>query len=173
MDCPHCGKALPVGVRFVLSKHGHAGKRGGVPSRTYLSWRGMIARCTQTSNPSFKHYRKLGIAVCQRWLEFKTFLADMGERPQGHYSLDRIDNAMGYNPKNCRWATKQEQANNRSTNRRFTYRGIAYTLADLSRVTGIPKGLLRSRLCRSKLPWTVEGAVRTPKLTRAQQGFSC
>lgn len=131
----------------------------------------MLGRCTQPSNPSYRHYKKLGITVCERWRKFENFLADMGARPD-NTSLDRIDSTRNYEPRNCRWATKREQSNNRSDNRHFTYKGREYTLAELARATGADYGLLRSRLCRSPhLQWTVEGAVETPTLTRAQQGF--
>lgn len=162
-NCPHCGKELPHHAR----KHGQASARSGA----YRSWQGMIARCTQRTNPAFRHYKKMGITVAPRWRDFANFFADMGDRPAGA-SLDRIDTLRGYEPGNCRWATKREQANNRSNNRRFVYKGMEYTLADLARATGVSKEILRSRLCRSKLPWTVEGAVETPllprKMSRAQ-----
>jgi hypothetical protein len=89
----------------------------------------------------------------------------MGERPAG-LTLERIDNARGYEPGNCRWATRQEQGNNRSTNIRFTYQGRLFTLAELARHTGVKKDILRTRLCRSDKPWTVEGAVSTPVIRR-------
>lgn len=135
----------------------------------------MIARCTQPSNPAFAHYQKRGIGVCARWRRFDHFLEDMGLRPSPSHTIERVDNNQGYAPENCRWATKVEQGNNRVTNVHFEFEGKRYTLAELARHTGTGKEILRSRLRRSKLPWTVEGAVKTPLLpkTMTKAGFYC
>lgn len=123
----------------------------------------MVARCTQPSNPAFEHYRKRGITLCSSWRSFENFLADMGERPSLAHTIERVENDGNYEPGNCRWATRQEQANNRITNVRFEYRGRRLTFAELVRETGIGKELLRSRLLRGKGgPWTVDAAVATP-----------
>ena len=126
----------------------------------------MIARCTQPSNPAFEHYQKRGIAVCDRWRSFENFLADVGERPSMKHSLDRYPNNDGnYEPGNVRWATKQQQANNRLTNLTFRYRGKDYTIAELVRATGVPKETLRVRLVRPG-GWSVDDAVETPTIPR-------
>jgi hypothetical protein len=139
--------------------HGHT--RGAKQSLTYKSWTSMNARCTQPSNPAFKYYQSNGITICERWRKFENFLADMGERPGLEFSIDRHPNKMGdYEPGNCRWATKQEQANNRVTNKIFTYKGREMTFADLVRETGLDKEFLRHRLLRAG--WSVEKAVNTP-----------
>jgi hypothetical protein len=78
-------------------------------SPTYVSWKGMKSRCRLGG----AYYGR--VEVCDRWLKFENFLADMGERPDG-LTLDRIDNDGNYEPGNCRWATpKQQSANRRPT----------------------------------------------------------
>lgn len=59
------------------------------------------------------HYGIKGITVCERWNDFRAFLSDMGERPEGT-TIDRIDGALGYFPGNCRWATAEVQQANRT-----------------------------------------------------------
>lgn len=91
-------------------KHG----RCGTPE--YQSWHHMVQRCTNPNNDRYHSYGGRGIKVCKEWLQFKQFYADMGKRPKG-YSIDRIDNNLGYFKENCRWATQTEQSRNRGLNK--------------------------------------------------------
>ena len=81
---------------------------------TYNTWANMIGRCTNSNRPDYARYGGSGICVCERWLSFENFLHDMGEKPEG-LSIDRINPSGNYEPNNCRWATQEQQDNNKRT----------------------------------------------------------
>ena len=83
----------------------------------------MKSRCNNPNNNQYSDYGGRGIRVCERWSTFENFLADMGERPTPKHSIDRIDVNGDYCPENCRWATKEEQNNNKRNCILVTYNG--------------------------------------------------
>lgn len=125
-----CGCQHYVRSTKFKARHGHF--VGNKPSKTYVSWQAMIARCTNPKHPAYAKYHDAGITICDRWLKsFDAFLADMGERPAGK-TLDRYpDPAGNYEPDNCRWATPKEQQRNRRDNRLFELRGYRATAIEL------------------------------------------
>ena len=66
------------------------------------------------------HYIRKGITVCSRWEKFENFLADLGPKPKGDYSLGRIDNDKEYGPFNCRWETRAQQNANKGDTVKIT-----------------------------------------------------
>lgn len=146
-------------------KHGHS-CRGGTTT-TYRSWRQMLSRCYYAKNdPSFQDYGGRGITVCDRWRDFRNFLTDMGDRPEG-FTLDRFPNVNGnYEPGNCRWATMKQQAVNRRSNRLITFNGETKALQTWAEERGLHHRTLWNRLARG---WGLDDALNTPTITKVPQ----
>lgn len=127
------------------ARHGHNSR---VIPRTseYNSWATMLARVRNPNNPGWKYYGGRGITVCKEWEDFAAFLADMGLKPGKGYSIDRIDNDGNYCPENCRWATIEQQLENRSSMRRLTFYGMTKTIREWSAISGNTPKAIQSRL---------------------------
>ena len=128
----------------------------------YKVWRSMKERCTNEKHPGFDKWGGRGIRVCARWIDsFENFIADMGRRPSHLHSIDRYPDMNGnYEPGNCRWATWEEQQNNRRNSRLYTLDGLTLSIHQWSRETGIPAPTLWGRINRHG--WTLERALTTP-----------
>lgn len=140
------------------AKHNHA-KRGQW-TRTYTAWYSMRQRCNNPKTIGWKYYGGKGIRVCPGWDDFTMFLADMGEAPTTGHSVDRIDNGLDYSPGNCRWATKQEQDNNRTSNVRVVYGGRDQNIRQWADELGIKYATLYQRIVTSG--WEPGRAFFTP-----------
>ncbi len=127
-------------------------------------WATMKARCSNPKVSGYQNYGGRGIKVCERWAgSFLAFLEDMGTRPSPKHSIDRIDKDGNYEPKNCRWATRHEQARNRSDNLVIEHGGERLTLAEWSERTGLKGMTIKNRLHRG---WTVEQTLTLPLMRR-------
>jgi hypothetical protein len=118
----------------------------------------MISRCTSPKTSGFQDYGGRGIRVCDEWFTFTNFFRDMGFRPFNS-SLDRINNDGNYEPGNCRWASRLEQANNTRFNHRITFKGETKTVAQWSRHFGYSRNLIMTRIRRG---WPLEKAFTEP-----------
>lgn len=87
-------------------------KHGMRNTSEYRSWADMLQRCSNPKSNRYKDYGGRGISVCDSWLTFENFYADMGDKPSKSYSIDRIDNEGDYTPKNCKWSNPTEQVLN-------------------------------------------------------------
>ena len=130
----------------------------------YRSWLNMRCRCCNSKHKSYPRYGGRGITVCERWRNsFETFYADLGPKPGLKYTLGRINNSGNYTPKNCRWETPKEQANNRCNNIFITAAGKTQSIAAWAETIGLSVAALQMRLNR----WTIDEALELVPKSRA------
>lgn len=136
------GRTQSCGCRHreIVSSHGRSN------TTEWRAWRDMLGRCRTPSHPSFGDYGGRGITVCAEWHNFDRFFADLGLRPTNGMSLERLNNARGYEPGNVIWATKEQQVNNTRQNRRIVLFGESMTIAQAARRHGLKWTTLRGRL---------------------------
>lgn len=144
--------------------HGHA--KNGEQSAEYMCWARMLSRCKDPGDNVFRYYGGRGIAVCDRWLSFANFLSDMGARPSSLYSIERKNTNGGYEPGNCIWATRSEQANNTRSNRKLTAFGKTMGMSMWAREVGMRRETIRERL---KTGMEIERALTLPVKNHMRQ----
>lgn len=147
-----CDRFEPL-VRGLCAKHYHRviktrppklieshGMRG---TAEYQAWQNIKVRCYDKKQKFWPLYGGRGIQVCDRWLKFSNFYADMGPRPSPNHSLDRIDNNGNYCPENCRWATQAQQMANTRRTVFMEHKGIKLHMAGWAQELGISKSRFR------------------------------
>ena len=143
-------------------------KHGKYLEPEYKIFYSMKSRCYNPKCNYYNIYGGRGIQVCDRWLDiengFKNFYNDMGPRPGKEYSIDRINNGGDYVPENCRWATLEEQANNKRTNRILEFNDKKQTATQWVKETGIPFKTLTARL--DVMGWSIEKSLTTPVIIK-------
>lgn len=148
-----CGNNIKIrGSHF---KNGHTKtcgcskeKHGATGTTIYIAWKAIKRRCHNANNDKYKDYGGRGITVCDKWLTFNGFYEDMGDQPEGH-TIDRIDVNGNYCKENCRWATREQQDNNKRNSVKITYNNKTQTVTQWSKELGVTKDYLRGRLIRS------------------------
>ena len=135
--------------------------------RTYSSWAEMRQRCYNPNNVSYHNYGGRGVEVCEEWNDYKTFLLDMGVRPE-NMTLDRIDVQQGYYKDNCRWATPKQQLRNTRANRMISHNGLTKCLAEWAEEYGLKPVTLAKRIREG---WTMEAAL-TEKVNATRKGVA-
>lgn len=143
-----------------LHRHGLT-RHGMTNSLEYGIWQSMKQRCFDKNNDAYCRYGGRGITVCEAWSSsFEAFLRDMGPRPSRNLTIERINNSGNYEPGNCRWDTRSQQARNRRSTPVYLFDGKWRSIAELSEISGIRSETLHFRIKRMGM--NAEVAVRTP-----------
>lgn len=129
-------------------------------SPEYNIWLHIKQRCTNPKSKSYSYYGGRGIKICEKWINsFQEFYNDMGPRPDSTHSIERINNNLGYNKLNCRWATKTEQARNTRATFYLTFQGQKKCVSEWADIFKMPAWLITQRIKR--YGWSVEDAFLT------------
>lgn len=127
-ECPYCGREWEALTNHINSKSTKScgcyrrGVHNLTRNRFYPIWYGIIRRCTNQSSKDYMDYGGRGITVCEEWLDVTNFIAwcELTYPNIDNYSIDRIDNNVGYSQENCRWVDKTTQVINRRMNNNNT-----------------------------------------------------
>ena len=160
-----CGKTSIVETNHL--KTGHTKSCGCMERKThdmsyskpYKVWANMKNRCENTTIPNYKNYGGRGIIFNPKWEKFVNFWNDMKEGYKKGLSIERIDNNKGYSKENCKWATVEEQQNNRRNNHYITYKDKTMNITQWAKELGIAPHILVSRITIYK--WSIEKALTT------------
>lgn len=131
----------------------------GLHSRLYRIWRCIKFRCYQKSHEAYPRYGGKGILVCDEWHEYINFRDwALSAGYNDDLTIDRIDNCKGYCPENCRWATRKQQANNRTDNLFLTIDGETKTASEwlFDERCCVSKSVLYTRIAKG---WDSKKAV--------------
>ena len=154
-----------------LTTHGATARSIRKDSHEYWIWNMIVQRCTNPKIKNWMDYGGRGITVCDRWLTYEGFIADMGKRPTDGHSIERKDNDAGYSLENCRWATQPEQARNKRNNHFIELFGRRQHLAEWAREYGIDHTLIISRLSRG---WSeIDAITKAPRAIKQSDPEEC
>lgn len=162
--CDKCGYVQDKSPAAVLNRNSPCEKcgeksidhnaSGNCGTELYKRYMRILARIRQ-----HEHYAN--VEMCDEWLydftAFKEWALNNGYKPE--LTIDRIDNSKGYSPDNCRWVDHKAQANNRTNNRLYTYKGETMTAAQLCDKYNVSRQLVYGRL---RWGWTIEDAIEKP-----------
>jgi hypothetical protein len=156
-------------IRELTTKHG--GQKIGSPTLgEYAVWCSIKSRCLNPKNKSFKYYGGRGIEICDEWKNsFSSFLSHVGCRPTKIHTIDRINNSLGYQPGNVRWATRSEQNENTRQTRLISHNETTQSLGKWSKKIGLTRSCIRRRL--DKLGMTVSDALDPSPIPKGPGGI--
>lgn len=113
-----CTRCRVQKIATAVTRHGHS--RVGRRTAEYGIWKGIKTRCFNPRRREYADYGGRGITLCDRWMVYENFYSDMGPRPSASYTVERVDNDGNYEPSNCKWIPRSEQARNTRRTKRAT-----------------------------------------------------
>lgn len=170
-----CGNQV-IKTSGALKRNGNGASCGCIPNgykhgmsyeKHFLKWSVIKSRCYNKKDKGYNNYGGRGITMCDEWLNnYYSFHEWVEDNYVKGMTIDRIDNQGPYAPWNCRYASHKTQANNRRSNKYYTYNGLSKTLSEWAMDFNIKEITLRNRI---KAGWTLENAL----ILNKQNGKRC
>lgn len=111
-------------------------------------WYDLQNRCYNEKCQAYKNYGARGITVCDEWRNsysaFEKWAYSNGYSCD--LTIDRVNVNLGYSPDNCRWITKSQQCQNRTTNVFIFYNGEKHSLAEWAKIMNMSVTTFWSRV---------------------------
>lgn len=128
----------------------------------YRTWSNMKTRCYNPKTHNFKNYGGKGITVCDEWKnDFENFYkwAIKNGYIEG-FSIERINNNIGYRSDNCRWIPKQLQGRNKIGNHKIQLGHSERCLSEWCLIFNLHYNTVENRI--NSLGWDPIKALTTP-----------
>lgn len=145
-------------------------KHGMSKTRFYEIWNGIIKRCENKNSIAYKNYGGRGIKICEEWRSdfinfkndmYKTYLIHCEKFGEKNTTIERVDNNGNYEKSNCVWATRTKQNNNNRRVKKYIYKGMLLSLAQICKEENIKYELVYNRI---RSGWDLEKALNTKKI---------
>ena len=190
-ECPKCLERFTLRCSKVKNNKTEFCHKCSVSShsesrtRLYYCWSDMLKRCNNPSNIHYKNYGGRGISVCEDWLQFLDF--KIWATANGYsedLTLDRVNISLGYYPENCRWVTRDIQAQNKKciqSNNSSGYRGVVWnaqnnkwraTISVNSKRISLGLFLLAEEAAKAYNTYVIENKLEHPLNTIIQSAIS-
>lgn len=134
-------------------------EHGKCDTRLYYIYDNIKQRCSNANHPDYPNYGARGIKICdERLHDFQAFYEwAMSNGYKDNLTIDRINNNGNYEPNNCRWVDRKQQARNRRSNRNFTINGETHCLSEWCEIYNVDYSTVQSRL---NIGYSIESALR-------------
>lgn len=171
VKCKYCGFEKYVSPRLLVGKKDHCphitkygttsfscAPNSSEEKRLHGIFNGMLVRCFDPSNKSYRFYGGKGITICPEWRENPDAFVEWAKNNgyQNNLTIDRIDPSLGYCPSNCRWVSSSQNSSRTDVVKPITVNGITNSGCKWSRILHMGRNYINGYRKKYGLEATIE-----------------